>query len=201
MQKNNITVLAGALVGGLLASICCILPVLAIVGGISGFSASLSWFAPLRPYLIIMAILSLGFAWWRKFDSDAECNCAVDEKAKFLRSRYFLGVVTIIVAMMVAFPWYSGIFYGGAKKQQVAYAKEKLQVVEFTISGMTCNGCAGRVKRDIENLPGVVTADVSYENKNAVVTFDHAQVKASEIQTVIRSTGYSVTDFKVGIDK
>lgn len=196
--KSKITPSTTALFSAALASICCILPALALVGGISGFSAALTWLHPLRPYLITIAVLSLGFAWYRKLGAEDECNCAANGRARFFQSKTFLGVVTIVVALMAAFPSYSSIFYAKAEKRPVAYAKENLRVVEFAISGMTCNGCAQRVKRDIENLMGVVAADVSYKNGNAVVTFDGSQTKVSDIQTVIGSLGYSVTDLKVG---
>jgi len=198
MQKNRIVVLGAALLSAVIASICCIIPVLALVGGISGLSANLTWLHPLRPYLIIMAILSLGFAWYRKLGLAADCNCASNAITRFFQSRAFLGVVTIVVALMAAFPSYSNIFYAKAEKRPITYAKEKLHATEIKISGMSCTGCAQRIKREIENLTGVVAADVSYENGNAVVTFDGSLIKVSDIQTVIRSAGYGVTDFRAG---
>lgn len=195
--KSKITPSTTALFSAALASICCILPALALVGGISGFSATLTWLHPLRPYLITIAIFSLGFAWYRKLGTDGECNCAANGIARFFQSKTFLGVVTIIVALMAAFPSYSSIFYAKAEKKPIVYAKENLRVSELTISGMTCDGCAQRVKRDIENLTGVIAAAVSYKNGNAVVAFDGSRTKVSDIQTIISSLGYGVTDFKV----
>lgn len=195
--KSKITPSTTALFSAALASICCILPALALVGGISGFSATLTWLHPLRPYLITIAIFSLGFAWYRKLGAEDECNCAANGIARFFQSKTFLGVVTLIVALMAGFPSYSSIFYTKAEKKTIAYAKENLRVSELTISGMTCDGCAQRVKRDIENLTGVIAAAVSYKNGNAVVAFDGSRTKVSDIQTIISSLGYGVTDFKV----
>lgn len=180
------------------ASLCCIVPAVALIAGISGFGASLSWLSPLRPYLIAMAILSLGYAWYRKFDSEEACQCAEDGKTKFLQSKSFLGAITIIVALMAAFPWYSGIFYRGAQRPPIAYLKENLNTAEFKISGMTCNGCAKRVKSDVEGLSGVVAADVSFENQNAIVTFDRLRVETLQIRKTIESAGYSVAGVKTG---
>lgn len=198
VQKNKIGMPMAALLGALLASLCCIIPTLALVGGISGFGASISWLSPLRPYLIAMAIVSLGFAWYRKVETEAECRCAEDGKEKFLQTKSFLGAITIAVILMAAFPWYSGIFYAAAEKRPVVSAKENLRTAEFKISGMTCNSCAKRVKRDVENLAGIITAEVSYENQEAVVTFDRLRAETSQISKIIESAGYSVTGVTVG---
>lgn len=196
IEKNKTGVLGAALLSAVLASLCCIVPVLALISGISGLGASVSWLSPLRPYLIAMAILSLGFAWYRKLGEEEECHCAEDGKTKFFQSKSFLGAITLIVILMAAFPWYSSIFYGTAERRPIAYKTENLNTAEFKISGMTCAGCAKRVKRDIENLAGIIAADVSFENKNAVVSFDRSLAETPQIRKVIEFAGYSVTGMK-----
>ena len=46
------------------------------------------------------------------------------------------------------------------------------------------------VKRALEGLPGVSRADVSFPKKEAVVTFDPAQVRVEQMIEAIRRAGY-----------
>ncbi len=46
------------------------------------------------------------------------------------------------------------------------------------------------VKRALEGLPGVSRADVSFPKKEAVVTFDPAQVRVEQMIEAVRRAGY-----------
>jgi len=46
-----------AIVTALLASLCCITPVLAIFGGLSGIASTFSFLEPLRPYFIVFTVM------------------------------------------------------------------------------------------------------------------------------------------------
>ena len=62
------------------------------------------------------------------------------------------------------------------------------------IEGMTCAGCETAVKLVLKKTPGVLSADVSYEAKRAVVKFDPAKTTPEKIATAIaKSLSYTVT--------
>jgi mercuric ion binding protein len=46
------------------------------------------------------------------------------------------------------------------------------------------------VKRALEGLPGVSRADVSFPKKEAIVTFDAAQVSVEQLIEAVRRVGY-----------
>ena len=46
------------------ASSCCIPPVIALIAGVGGSASALSWMEPFRPYLIGLAIVAIGYAWY-----------------------------------------------------------------------------------------------------------------------------------------
>ena len=46
------------------ASSCCIPPVIALIAGVGGSASALSWMEPFRPYLIGLAIIAIGYAWY-----------------------------------------------------------------------------------------------------------------------------------------
>ncbi|MCX2679875.1 mercuric transport protein MerTP [Galbibacter sp. EGI 63066] len=183
------------------ASLCCIVPVLALIAGVGGFASAFSWVEPIRPYLVGMTILVLGFAWYHKLKpkKEVDCNCETDSKtgrSKFIQSKTFLGIVTVFASLMLAFPMYAHVFYPKVEKQVVIVDKSDVQKVEFSISGMTCNGCAAHVDHEVNKLPGIINITTSYKNKNSIIEFDSSKTDVEEIKEAINATGYTVTDKK-----
>ncbi|MBI3134738.1 MAG: mercuric transport protein MerTP [Bacteroidetes bacterium] len=197
MKTGNKLIGAGLLTA-IAASLCCITPVLAMIAGTSGLASTFSWLEPFRPYFIGLTILVLGFAWYQKLKpkNQIDCSCDTEEKPKFIQSKKFLGIVTAFAVVMLAFPYYSGIFYPKADKRIIVADKSNVQEVEFTISGMTCASCEEHVNHEVNKLTGIISSGVSYENGNAVVEFDNSKTTIDEIEEAINSTGYSVTGIK-----
>ena len=197
MKSENKLIGAGLLTA-ITASLCCITPVLALIAGTSGIASTFSWIEPFRPYLIGLTILVLGFAWYQKLkpQKEIDCECETDEKPKFIQSRKFLGIVTVFVIVILAFPYYSGIFYPNTEKQIILVDKSDIKTTEFKISGMTCASCEEHVNYEVNKLNGIVNSTVSYENGNAIVEFEKTKTNETEIEKAINSTGYQVTDKK-----
>ena len=197
-MKNENKLIGTSLLTSITASLCCITPVLALIAGTSGIASTFSWIEPFRPYLIGLTILVLAFAWYQKIkpQKEIDCECETDEKPKFIQSRKFLGIVTAFVIVMLAFPYYSGIFYPNTEKQIIVVDKSDIKKTEFKISGMTCVSCEEHVNHEVNKLNGIVNSKVSYENGNAVIEFDKTKTNETEIEKAINSTGYKVTDKK-----
>jgi P-type Cu+ transporter len=62
--------------------------------------------------------------------------------------------------------------------------------VTVPVSGMTCAACTSRVQRALERTTGVQQASVNLMTKNAVISFDEAEVTPERLVEVIRDTGY-----------
>jgi mercuric ion transport protein len=54
------------LLAALAASLCCITPLLAIVGGLGSAASTFAWLEPYRLYLVALTVAVLGFAWYRQ---------------------------------------------------------------------------------------------------------------------------------------
>lgn len=197
-MKTDKKLIGAGLLTAIAASLCCITPVLALVAGTSGLASTFSWLEPFRPYFIGLTILVLGFAWYQKLKpkKQIDCNCETEEKPKFIQSKMFLGIVTAFAIVMLAFPYYSSIFYPKKEKQIIVVDKSNIKKVEFTISGMTCESCGEHVNHEVNKLTGIISSNASYENGNAIVEFDNSKTNISEIEKAINSTGYSVADKK-----
>ena len=197
MKSENKLIGAGLLTA-ITASLCCITPVLALIAGTSGIASTFSWIEPFRPCLIGLTILVLAFAWYQKLKprKEIDCECETDEKPKFIQSKKFLGIVTVFAIVMLAFPYYSGIFYPSTEKQIIVVDKSDIKTTEFKISGMTCASCEEHVNHEVNKLNGIVNSKTSYENGNAMIEFDETKTNETEIEKAINSTGYKVTDKK-----
>lgn len=195
MKSNNKLIGAG-LFTAITASLCCITPVLALIAGTSGIASTFAWIEPFRPYLIGLTVLVLGFAWYQKLKSrkEIDCVCETEEKPNFFQSKKFLAIVTVFTVVMLAFPFYSGIFYPNIKKEFTIVDESDISIIEFKVSGMTCASCEEHVNQEVSKLKGIVTSIASYENGNAIVEFDNTKTNIKVIEKAINSTGYEVTD-------
>jgi len=197
-MKSESKLIGAGLLTAITASLCCITPILALVAGTSGVASMFSWIEPFRPYLLGLTFLVLGFAWYQKLKTKKEidCECETDEKPKFLQTKMFLGIASVFAIIMMAFPYYSGIFYSNTEQQIIAIDKSDMKTTEFIISGMTCTSCEEHLNHEVNKLNGIVNSRASYENGNAIIEFDRNKTNEMEIVKAINSTGYEVTEKK-----
>ena len=82
--------------------------------------------------------------------------------------------------------------HSARKDHKIKFAKEpKTMQKTLKIEGMMCTHCSGRVKKALEELPGVVSAEVSHENGTAVVTMS-APVDDVTLKKAVEDQGYQV---------
>jgi len=192
--KNSKGWVAGLLTA-VAASLCCITPVLALLGGASGLASSFSWIEPFRPYLIGLTILVFAFAWYQKLkpQKQVDCDCEADNKKSFWQSKSILGIVTVVAALLIAFPYYAKTFYPKPQEIKVVVVdKTNIQQAVFKIKGMTCESCTQHVNSEISKVTGIITFQTSYENANSIVKFDNSKTSVDSIAAAINSTGYKV---------
>ena len=193
--KNNKSWIAG-IFAAIAASLCCITPVLAFIGGASGLASSFSWIEPYRPYLIGATVLIFAFAWYQKLEpqKQIDCDCDADNKKSFWQSKLFLGIVTVIAVLLLAFPYYAKIFYPKPQQTKVIVVdKSNIQTVQLNISGMDCEGCTAHINSELSKINGVIEANTSYKNANAIVKFDNSKISIDSIANAVNGIGYKVT--------
>jgi copper chaperone CopZ len=59
----------------------------------------------------------------------------------------------------------------------------------IAVEGMMCAHCQAHVKKALEKVPGVEKAEVSLENKNAVLTLKE-EVSDAALQEAVKEAGY-----------
>lgn len=64
------------------------------------------------------------------------------------------------------------------------------QTVTLAVENMTCAACPFIVRKAMGSVSGVVTVDVSYAKKTAVVTYDDAKTTPDAVAKASASAGY-----------
>ena len=101
------------------------------------------------------------------------------------------------------------LLIGCGQSNSSQYKEEVLAVAdakaEITIDGMSCQvGCAAYIDEELEKVSGVVSADVSFENKLASIIYDNSLISEYDIINAINSmkdSTYSVVSLDVEILK
>lgn len=99
---------AGSVVSGVLASACCIGPLVLGLMGISG-AAFAQRFEPFRPYLLVVTYALLGSAFYLTYRPQAACGpgqaCEMPRTNRV--GIIMLWIAAIVVILATAFPWYA----------------------------------------------------------------------------------------------
>ena len=64
------------------------------------------------------------------------------------------------------------------------------QTVTLDVPGMTCPTCPITIKKALNKVQGVSKVDVSYEKKQAVVTFDDTKTDTKALVKATANAGY-----------
>ena len=102
-------VAAGGLIGAILASSCCIAPLLLITLGVSGaWMGNLTALAPYQGYFIAATLVFLGAGYWYvyfkpKKDCDDDSYCASPQSDRVVKLALWLATALVILALGVNF--------------------------------------------------------------------------------------------------
>lgn len=108
--------LAGGLIAAVIASACCLGPLVLVMVGVSGaWISNLTLLEPYRPVSIGVALVFMGLAWHRIYRAPAaaECEpgtmCALPQTNRVYRLMFW--VVSALVLLAVGFPYLAPLFY------------------------------------------------------------------------------------------
>lgn len=119
-QKDTDTIgkatLAGGLIAAILASVCCLGPLVLVMIGVSGaWISNLTLLEPYRPLFIGVALVFMGLAWRRIYRAPAatDCEpgtlCALPQTSRAYRAMFW--VVSALVLLALGFPYLAPLFY------------------------------------------------------------------------------------------
>ncbi len=189
--------LAGAVIAAVTASLCCILPVVAVALGLTEFAAS-QFFERWRTVLlgVTFALLAVGFYFaYRPRRQACEPGRLCERTPVGRWNKVTLWLATAGVLVLAAFPYYSGWAARAVTKTkgppQVALQAGEARAV-LNIEGMDCGACATLIEKNLTEIPGVRLAHVSFEKRQANVEYDPKAVKPSRLVKAVEEAGYKV---------
>ncbi|MEQ2005351.1 MAG: mercuric transporter MerT family protein [Limisphaerales bacterium] len=185
--------LGGSILAAITASLCCIGPLVAVALGAGGFAAS-AMFEKWRPVFLGVTFALLTLSWYLTYRKPktacAEGSvCATQPVAKW--NKVVLWFATGVVLLMAAFPSLStAILRATQPSASVVVADGNRAVLKVKIPSMDCAACAVSIQTKLRRQAGVVTAQVSYDTKEATVQYDLTKLSPEKIITAIDETGF-----------
>ena len=97
-----------------------------------------------------------------------------------------------VVSNALRLNWFKMYDAGRDKKIKVKKKKEETTMTKtMKIEGMMCGHCEARVKKVLEALPEVETAEVSHEDGTAIVTLN-AEISDEVLKKTVEDQDYKV---------
>ena len=107
---------AGGLIAAIIASACCVGPLVLVMLGVSGaWISNLTVLEPYRPLFIGIALLFMGLAWRRIYRAPVASECAPGTLCALPQTnrvhRVLFWVVSALVLLALGFPYLAPLFY------------------------------------------------------------------------------------------
>jgi len=111
--QSSLPALLGAAVAAIGASVCCVVPLVLVLLGISGaWIANLTALDAWRPWFSAATLVCLGWAFWMLYGPASRCRIdgACVDPSRLRRRRRGLWIATGLIALLLLFPYYIGWF-------------------------------------------------------------------------------------------
>ncbi len=69
-----------------------------------------------------------------------------------------------------------------------------METINWTISGMHCDGCAERLQKVLSGKNGVLESKVSFSEKNAYLQYDAETVNPVQLKSAVVKAGFEVVN-------
>jgi len=198
-KLNKKASLGTAVFSAVSLKLCCWGPLLLTgVAGISGSSVYFSWLITLKPYLLAVAFLSIGFAFYQVYKKKKvdDCgNCDTD-KPSFFKSKFYVWLVAVFVVIMTLVSYYPQLFQQTMGSEVMITNNKYIQTVKLDIEGMVCQSCETNINNSVNKIEGVVQVKTSHKKGISVIEFDTTKTNINDIKEVIQSKGYVIKKSK-----
>ena len=113
-EKSKSTTLAIGGLAAILASTCCLGPLILIAIGFSGaWIGNLTKLEPYRPIFLGTALIAMFFAWRHIYRPASECKaeevCALPQTQRLYKVLFWIVAVLVLIAL--SFPYFAPLFY------------------------------------------------------------------------------------------
>jgi mercuric ion transport protein len=106
---------AGGLIGAILASSCCIVPLVLLMLGVSGaWIGNLAALEPFKPYVAVVTLAFIGLGFWHVyFKAEPACAdgswCARPQSSRITKTALWLATALVLLALTIG--WWAPLLY------------------------------------------------------------------------------------------
>lgn len=191
MKNKSLT--GSSIIAAILASLCCIGPLLLVGFGI-GSAAFFSQFQIYRPYLIIISILLLIPAFYLSYkEKEIACedgSCKIENSGKW--NKIALWFATILTALFIAIPSFGINTLSFASTESVTNISQ-LPSVSLKINNMDCEACARGLESQLKEKEGIVNVDINFALGRGNFQFDPQIIKPEQLIKILDTEGFPST--------
>lgn len=189
---------AGGLGAAFTASLCCIGPPVFIALGLGSFAVA-GFFESLRPWLAVITVIALGFA-WRQALRKPPCEAGPCKTAgKSRKSQMVLmSLITLISMGLLGYPAIANWKLPTNGESSIATGLNSAQLA-VAIPSMDCPACAVAIQGKLNKLEGVDQVQITYANKTALIVYDRNKINEQTLIKAIKSTGFPPETLKEGV--
>lgn len=185
--------IGAAIVAALVSSLCCIGPLALAALGLGGAGLLVKAEA-YRPCLaaVTLGLLGAGFHLTSRrrrpsgpsAPGNLACDCPVPTPHR--PGRVALWVATVVVAVLLAFPYLAGTSAEGISVAGSA-------TTTLRVEGMPCASCKDAVRTALLRLDGVKDARVDETRKSATVEYDASKVTPPQLVDAVNRLGFQAS--------
>lgn len=198
--------LSAALGAAVAASACCTIPLALVSLGVGGvWVGSLTALEPYRWLFLSLAVVALGYAGYNEWALSRRPDCKCETIFSSTPRRVLLGVGTLAVLALLVSPWLVAPSPTAGPEQARAAAADtqrtaaspssstpaSFRQVVLEVEGMTCSACSVTVRKALEGVEGVYSAETTYEPPEAVVRFDPGKLSVEDLTEATKKAGFS----------
>ncbi len=189
MNSKSLSTLAGLIAAAILASSCCIVPLILAGLGIG----SIGIFSSLEKYRLMFIIITfalVGMAFYLTYRKKKNDECCDINKVKMDRiKKIALWTITAVAVGLLLFPYVYGTF---SKSPSGVPVSDDLKKIVIEIKGMTCEACAQSINSAISKIQDVSAVNISLEKGEAIVGFNNnvKDIPENKLLTAIEDIGY-----------
>lgn len=178
----------GSILTAILASSCCIGPLVLAAIGVSGAS----FFAPIakyRPIFIGITFALIGVSYYFTYGRKRAC-CPGESTKRRWGQEVPLWVITAVAVGLVAFTYTKE--HLGSKEASLE-SKGDYKIVSFRVEGITCAGCAETIRSTVFEVRDVKAVSVDLRSGEVKVGFkkDLDSVPIQEVLESLKKKGYN----------
>lgn len=208
-NSTNKTIVAGSgILTALLASTCCISPLLSLAGAIGVSVAQLSWLISIKPYLIAVSLLAIAYNLYLAYKPRKQVCCIQEGPGSTggigkngFRSKGFLWAIVILTLLLLLLPYASQAKnLEIPKAQSITLLQEKERVVKsvFKIEKMTQSCCVGIIEYSLKDIEGYIKCEADVKARKLTVFYDANKATKKKVLEAINKTPYKASEIKAG---